>query len=105
MHRSSESVGAIAAALAKAQLEIINPEKSPPERLRALLLQAFYTIRSETQLMEQLHDNLLYRSVCRARGRRAGLGADGVHEELPSGDVLGRKKQPAVPYQRWRRAL
>src|SRR5262245_54734761 len=28
MHRSSESVGAIAAALAKAQLEIINPEKS-----------------------------------------------------------------------------
>src|SRR5262245_58699567 len=28
MHRSSESVGAIAAALAKAQLDIINPEKS-----------------------------------------------------------------------------
>src|SRR5947208_17137037 len=34
----------------------------PPERLlRALLLQAFYTIRSETQLMEQLDYNLLYR--------------------------------------------
>jgi transposase len=34
----------------------------PPERLlRALLLQAFYTIRSETQLTEQLHYNLLYR--------------------------------------------
>jgi transposase len=34
----------------------------PPERLlRALLLQALYTIRSETQLMEQLHYNLLYR--------------------------------------------
>jgi len=34
----------------------------PPERLlRALLLQAFYSIRSETQLMEQLHYNLLYR--------------------------------------------
>ena len=28
MHRSSETIGAIAAALAKAQLEIINPEKS-----------------------------------------------------------------------------
>ncbi len=28
MHRSSESIGAIAAALAKAQLEITNPEKS-----------------------------------------------------------------------------
>jgi hypothetical protein len=41
MHRSSESVGAIAAALAKAQLEIINPEKSlvgviPPSGPREL---------------------------------------------------------------------
>jgi Transposase domain (DUF772) len=33
-----------------------------PERLlRALLLQAFYTIRLERQLMEQLHYNFLYR--------------------------------------------
>ena len=42
----------------------------PPERLlRALLLQAFYTIRSETQAMEQLHYNLLYRWF-------VGLGVD-----------------------------
>ena len=34
----------------------------PPERLlRALLLQAFYTVRSELQLMEQLNYNLLFR--------------------------------------------
>ena len=34
----------------------------PPEHLlRALLLQAFYTIRSERQLMEQLNYNLLFR--------------------------------------------
>jgi transposase len=33
------------------------------------LLQAFYTIRSERQLMEQLHYNLLYRSF-------VGLGVD-----------------------------
>ena len=34
----------------------------PPERLlRALVLQALYSIRSERQLMEQLHYNLLYR--------------------------------------------
>jgi transposase len=34
----------------------------PPEKLlRALLLQAFYTIRSERQLMEQLNYNLLFR--------------------------------------------
>jgi transposase len=42
----------------------------PPERLlRASLLQAFYTIRSERQLMEQLDDNLLYRWF-------VGLGID-----------------------------
>jgi transposase len=34
----------------------------PPEKLlRALLLQAFYSVRSERQLMEQLDYNLLYR--------------------------------------------
>ena len=34
----------------------------PPERLlRAQLLQVFYTIRSETLLMEQLDYNLLFR--------------------------------------------
>jgi transposase len=34
----------------------------PPEKLlRALLLQAFYTIRSERQLMEQMDYNLLFR--------------------------------------------
>src|SRR6187200_3088531 len=42
----------------------------PPERLlRALLLQAFYTIRSERQLMEQLDYNLLLRWF-------VGLGMD-----------------------------
>ena len=34
----------------------------PPERLlRALLLQGFYSVRSEKQLMEQLQYNLLFR--------------------------------------------
>jgi transposase len=34
----------------------------PPEKLlRALLLQAFYSVRSERQLMEQLEYNLLFR--------------------------------------------
>jgi transposase len=34
----------------------------PPERLlRTLLLQAFYTVRSERRLMEQLDYNLLFR--------------------------------------------
>ena len=35
MHRSSESIGAIAAALAKAQAEITNPEKSLTATIRS----------------------------------------------------------------------
>jgi transposase len=54
-------------------LEVLSPEferlyaavgrpSVPPEKLlRALLLQAFYSIRSERQLMEQLDYNLLFR--------------------------------------------
>ena len=34
MHRASNTVGAIAAALAKAQIELVNPEKSLTARLR-----------------------------------------------------------------------
>src|SRR5882672_6992854 len=45
------------------------PSIAPERLLRALLLQAFYTIRSETQLMEQLNYNLLYRWF-------VGLGVD-----------------------------
>jgi transposase len=37
------------------------PSIAPERLLRALLLQALYSIRSETQLMEQLDYNLLYR--------------------------------------------
>src|SRR5436190_336559 len=35
MHRSSETIGAIAAALAKAQAEILNPEKSLTATIRS----------------------------------------------------------------------
>jgi transposase len=63
----------------------------PPERLlRALLLQALYTIRSERQLMEQLEYNLLFRWF-------VGLGIDDAvwspttfsknRERLLSGDI------------------
>ncbi|WP_366555328.1 IS5 family transposase [Aquibaculum sediminis] len=37
------------------------PSVAPEKLLRALLLQAFYSIRSERQLMEQLDYNLLFR--------------------------------------------
>jgi transposase len=37
------------------------PSIPPEQRLRALLLQAFFTVRSERQLMEQLSYNILFR--------------------------------------------
>src|SRR3978361_1860011 len=58
--------------LVNAALERLSPEfdqiysltgrpSIPPEQLlRALLLQAFFTIRSERQLMEQLRYNILF---------------------------------------------
>src|SRR5262245_41804135 len=45
------------------------PSVAPEKLLRALLLQALYTIRSERQLMEQLDYNLLFRWF-------VGLGMD-----------------------------
>ena len=66
----------------------------PPEKLlRALLLQAFYSVRSERQLMEQLDYNLLFRWF-------VGLGVDDPiwdatvftknRERLLEGDVAAR---------------
>src|SRR6188474_2050889 len=50
----------------------------PPERLlRALLLQAFYTVRSERQLMEPRLQSAVP-LVCRTVDRRSGLGCDRV---------------------------
>jgi transposase len=59
------------------------PSIAPERLLRALLLQAFYTIRSERQLMEQLDYNLPYRWFvglgvvircgCRRCSRRTGI--------------------------------
>ena len=46
----------------EAMYSAIGRPSIPPEKLlRALLLQAFYTIRSERQLMEQMDCNLLFR--------------------------------------------
>ena len=74
----------------------------PPEKLlRALLLQAFYSIRSERQLMERLDFDLLFRWF-------VGLGIDDPvwdhstfsknRERLLAGDVAavpGRSAGPA----------
>jgi transposase len=65
----NEVLAALDAEFAKLYAAIGRPSIAPERLLRALLLQAFYTIRSERQLMEQLDYNLLYRWF-------VGLGVD-----------------------------
>ena len=63
----------------------------PPERLlRAILLQAFYSIRSERQLMERLDYDLLFRWF-------VGLGVDDPVVEFfqePRPAARGRHRRP-----------
>jgi len=54
------------------------PSIAPEKLLRAMLLQAFYSIRSERQLMERLEFGLLVRW---ARDRRCGMGSFDVLKE------------------------
>ena len=65
----NDVLAALDADFAKAYAQGGRPSIPPERLLRALLLQAFYTIRSERQLMEQLDYNLLYRWF-------VGLGVD-----------------------------
>jgi transposase len=69
------------------------PSIPPEQLLKALLIQVLYTIRSETQLVEQLHYNLLYRWF-------VGLGMSGSvwerstfsknRERLIAGEIADR---------------
>src|SRR3974390_3811738 len=65
----NEVLAALDGDFSKAYADSGRPSIAPERLLRALLLQAFYTIRSERQLMEQLDYNLLYRWF-------VGLGVD-----------------------------
>ena len=81
----------------------------PPEKLlRALLLQAFYSIRSERQLMEQLDFNLLFRWF-------VGLGIDDAvwdassfcknRDRLLEADVSARLLTGVIEHKKVRRLL
>ena len=58
---ADEALAALDARFAALYSENGRPSIPPEQLLRALLLQAFYSIRSERQLMEQLDYNLLFR--------------------------------------------
>ncbi len=56
-----EALGALSAEFEALYAKFGRPSIAPEKLLRALLLQAFYSVRSERQLMEQLGYNLLFR--------------------------------------------
>jgi transposase len=56
-----EALEVLSPEFAKLYAPIGRPSIPPEKLLRALLLQAFYSVRSERQLMEQLDYNLLFR--------------------------------------------
>ncbi len=65
----NEALSALEREFAALYAPIGRPSIPPEKLLRAMLLQAFYSIRSERQLMEQLEYDLLFRWF-------VGLGID-----------------------------
>ncbi len=65
----NEVLGSLSAEFEALYSHTGRPSIPPEQLLRALLLQAFYSVRSERQLMEQLDFNMLYRWF-------VGLGMD-----------------------------
>ena len=57
----NEALSALEQELAPLYARIGRPSIPPEKLLRAMLLQAFYSIRSERQLMERLEYDLLFR--------------------------------------------
>jgi transposase len=56
-----QALGVLSPAFDQLYAQIGRPSIAPEKLLRALLLQALYSVRSERQLMEQLDYNLLFR--------------------------------------------
>ena len=103
-----EALSALSADFERLYSRTGRPSIAPEKLLRALLLQAFYTIRSERQLMEQLDYNLLFRWF-------VGLSMDEPvwdatvysknRDRLVAGDVAARFLQAVLRRARVRRLL
>ena len=61
---ANQALAALSADFAKLYSAVGRPSIAPERLLRALLLQAFYSVRSERQLMERLEFDLLFRKRC-----------------------------------------
>ena len=78
------------------------PSIPPEQLLRALLLQIFYSIRSERLLMEQLEYNILFRWFVGLTMDDAVWAPDGLHQE--SRPPAERRRSPAASSTHVRRA-
>jgi transposase len=71
----NEALAELSPTFARLYAPLGRPSIPPGQLLRALLLQAFYSIRSERPLMERLDFDLVFPLVRGARHRRPGLGS------------------------------
>ncbi|MGQ7794667.1 IS5 family transposase [Faunimonas sp. B44] len=104
----NESLSAIAGDLSALYSGLGQPSIAPEKLLRAMLLQAFYSIRSERQLMERLEFDLLFRWFL-------GLGIDDAvwdhstfsknRDRLLAGDIAARFLSAVVAHARVKRLL
>jgi len=104
----NDVLASLSADFASAYSGIGRPSIAPERLLRALLLQAFYSIRSERQLMEQLEFNMLFRWF-------VGLGLDERvwdastfchnRDRLLEAEVSGLLLQGVIAHKKVRRLL
>jgi transposase len=104
----NEALAALSPEFEKLYAKSGRPSIPPEKLLRALLLQAFYSVRSERQLMEQLDYNLLFRWF-------VGLSLDAVvwdvtvftknRERLIAGEIAAQFMAAVLNQQRVRALL
>src|ERR1700676_2192424 len=103
-----QALDALTGEFEKLYAKLGRPSIPPEKLLRALLLQAFYSVRSERQLMEQLDYNLLFR-------RFVGLSMDASiwdatvftknRDRLLAGDVAAKFMAAVLSQPRVKRLL
>ena len=104
----NEALSALAGEFAALYSPIGRPSIPPEKLLRAMLLQAFYSIRSERQLMERLEFDLLFRWF-------VGIGVDDAawdhsvfsknRERLLEGDIAAKLLSAVLAHPRVKRLL
>lgn len=90
----NETLEALSGDFAELYTDRLGRPSIPPERLlRAMLLQAFYTVRSERQLMERLEFDLLFRWFVGLSADEPAWDASSFsknRERLLGGDIAGK---------------